>query len=106
MQAMGSTLQTQAQGVVALSIGFARTDDRWFVQKYCHGDDSYGKGHDQGHTVCDWRFASARKRGAGPPYRLANSLANILGPIFYEICLPAERAIAMGVAECELSGDE
>ena len=77
-------MQAQAQDVVAMATGFARTDNRVYEQS-C----------DNGHTVCGWPYARARKRGPGQPYRRVNSLVDMPGAMMCEKCSPIERAIAV-----------
>ena len=64
------------------------------------------KSCDNGHTVCGWPFSRARKRGAGLPYRIANSLVGMPGAMMCERCLPTERAIAIGRVNADMSADE
>ena len=64
------------------------------------------KSRDNGHTMCGWPYARARKRGAGLPYRIVNSLVDMPGTMMCERCLPTERAIAIGRHEADMSADE
>ena len=101
-------LQEQARDVVGLATGFARTDDRVFVQNTTTAALHYAVANNAGGTVCGWPFAAARKKGGGPAYRIVPSLCSMPGFLMCERCLPTERAIAMRNPSDthELSGDE
>ena len=100
-------MQSQARDVVGIATGFARTDDRVFIQNVTTAAIHYAVSNDNGHTVCGWRYAAARRKG-GPAYRIAPSLLNMPGYLLCEHCLPTERALAMSNSSetHELSGDE
>ena len=106
MKHLEATAQTQGQDVVGLATGFARTDTRIFVQSIVSAAIQYAKANDDGHTICGWKYISARKKGPGLPYRIVQSLVNVLGTMLCGRCLPIEKAIATGCDEVELSGDE
>ena len=106
MFTLQADILTHAQDIVSIATGFARTDVRVFIQNTSTAAVHYAKVMGDGHTVCGWRFAAARKRGAGPPYRVAPSLKDLPGSMLCEKCLPTERALAMNVVEVDLSGDE
>ena len=99
-------VQTQAQDVVGLATGFARTDNRVFVQNTASAAIHMAKGAGDGHTLCGWKFTSVRSRMPGPPYRFIASLTDMPGCMMCEECLPTERAISMARYEAELSGDD
>ena len=65
--------------VVGLATGFARTDNRVYVQNTVAAAIRMAKSSDNGHTVCGWLYSEARKRGAGLPYRIVNSLVDMPG---------------------------
>ena len=104
---LDAELQNQARDVVGLATGFARTDDRVFIQNTTTAALHYAAANNAGGTVCGWPFASARKKG-GPAYRTVPSLRGMPGFLMCERCLPTERAIAMRNSSDthELSGDE
>ena len=102
-------LNTQAQDLVALATGFARSDDRVFVQNTVTAAVHLARSLDGGHSVCGWRFATARRLGNVPAYRIVDTLINMPGSIICERCMPTEKAVALGAANAivhELSGDE
>ena len=98
--------QSQAQDVVGLATGFARTDNRVFVQNIASAAIHMAKGADDGHTLCGWKFTSASSRMPGPPYRFVASLTDMPGCMMCEKCLPTERALPLGRCEAELSRDD
>ena len=89
-----------------MATGFARTDDRVFVQNTITAAIHQAKGNDGGHTFCGWRYAGARRRGSGLPYRFLHSLAGLPGTMICERCMPTERALARSTEHGDLSGDE
>ena len=102
-------VQTQAQDVVALATGFARTDDRVYIQNTITATVHLALTLDDGHAACGWRFATARRPTSGLAYRVVHSLVNLPGSMLCERCLPTERAIAESAAnsvDVYLSGDE
>ena len=99
-------LQAQAQHVVTIATGFARADNRVYVQNTESAAIHMAKSCDNGHTVCGWPYSRARKRGTGLPYRIANSLVDMPGTMMCERCLPTERAIAIGHYDADMSVDE
>jgi hypothetical protein len=102
-------LQSQAQDLVALATGFARTDSRVFVQNSITAVVHLALALDGGHSACGWRFATARGRGTNPAYRVITSLTNLPGEMICERCMPTEKAVPLGSAhsgDCELSGDD
>ena len=102
-------MQTQAQDLIGLASGFARIDARVFVQNTATSAVHCAKSNDAGHTVCGWRYAGARKRGAGAPCRIVPTLQDMPGHMLCERCLPTERASALHLLEGELgliSGDD
>jgi hypothetical protein len=104
-----SDLLTQAQDVVSLATGFARTDNRVFIQNTITATVHLALALDNGHAACGWRFSTARRTPTGPAYRVINTLANLPGTMLCERCMPTERAVALSVSqsdEPELSGDE
>jgi len=109
MERLEDTVQTHAQDVVAIAAGFARPDERIFVQNTATAAVHRAKPHDDGHTMCGWRFSGARKRGADPPYRTVHSLASLPSSMICERCMPTEKAVAAMlsiVEDVDLSGDE
>ena len=101
-------LQNQAREVVGIATGFARTDDRVFIQNTTTAALHYAVANNNRGTVCGWPFASARKKGPGPAYTIIPTLRDMPGFPMCETCLPTERAIAMRNSSDshELSGDE
>ncbi len=102
-------LDTQAQDLVALATGYARTDDRVFIQNSITATVHLARSLDGGHALCGWRFATARRSVNGPAFRVISSLVNLPGTMLCERCMPTERAVALGVSHMdaiELSGDE
>ena len=111
MMALQSDLQSQAQDLVGLAAGFAKPDDRVFIQNTATATVHYAKQRDDGHTICGWRFAPARMKTAGLPYRFVPCLNGIPGTMLCERYLPTERAVALALGgdvplDIELSGDE
>ena len=109
LQRLEETVQAQAQDAVAMATGFPRTDNRIYVQNAVTAAIHKAKGSDDGHTVCGWRYAGARKKVPGLPYRVVTSLVDMPGTMLCERCLPTERAIAVGrynAYNADLSGDE
>ena len=106
LRTLEDIVQSQAQDVVGLAAGFARTDNRVFVQNTASAAIHMAKGADDGHTLCGWKFTSARSRMPDPPYRFVTSLTDMPGCMMCEKCLPTDRAISMGRYEAELSGDD
>jgi hypothetical protein len=104
-----SEVHAQAQDVVSLATGFARTDDRSYLQNTITATVHCARTIDSGHAICGWRFATARRPPNGMAYRVIRSLANLPGSMICERCMPTERAIAISISntdECDLSGDE
>ena len=99
-------VQAQAQDVVALATGFARTDNRVYVQNTCTATIHMARCGGEGRTICGWPYARARARGPELPFRTVNSLVDIPGMLLCEKCLPTERAVAVGRFDAELSADE
>ena len=99
-------VQAQVQDVVAMATAFARTDNRVYVQNTVTAAIHTAKGSDDGHTMCGWPSSRTRKRGTGLPYRFVSSLVGMPGTMMCERCLPAERAIAVGRRDADLSADE
>ena len=106
LRTLEDTVQTQAQDVVGLATGFARTDKRVFVQNTASAAIHMAKGADDWHTFCGWKFTSARSLTLGPPYRFVTSLTDMPGCMMCEKCPPTERAISLGRYEAGLSGDD
>jgi hypothetical protein len=69
-----SDLTTQAQDVVSLATGFARTDDRVFVQNTITATVHLALQLDGGHAACGWRFSSARRPVNGPAFRVIRTV--------------------------------
>ena len=100
---------TQALDIVAVAAGFARPDERVFVQNTVSAAIHQAKANDGNRTLCGWHFAGARKRGAGAPYRIVHSLVNMPSTMICERCMPTEMALAamIGiVGAAGVSGDE
>ena len=68
---MEEELQPQSQELVGIATGFARTDDRVFVQNTVTATVHQAKAHDGGHTMCGWRYAGRTKTWKRPavPHR-------------------------------------
>jgi len=99
-------VQAQAQDVVALATGFARTDNRVFVQNTATATIHVARCGDDGRTICGWPFVRARARGPNIPFRTLTCLRDIPGMMLCEKCLPTERAVALSRDVAELSADE
>ena len=82
---------------MATATGDARQDDRIFVQNTATATSHRTKRNEEGHTLCGWRFSGARKRGAGPPFRSVQWLANLPSGMICERCMPTEKALAANV---------
>lgn len=67
VQKFEDALKTQAQDVVALATGFARTDNRVYVQNTATATIHMACCGDEGRTTCGWPYARARARGPGAP---------------------------------------
>ena len=106
LKRLEGVVQAQAQDVVALATGFARTDNRVFVQNTSTATIHVARGGDDGRTICGWPFARARARGPEIPYRTVGCLRDIPGMMMCEKCLPTERAVAIGRDVADLSADE
>ena len=63
LKRLEGVVQAQAQDVVALATGFARTDNRVFVQNTSTVTIHVARSGDDGRTICGWPFARARARG-------------------------------------------
>ena len=87
-------VRTQTQDVVALATGYARTDDRVFVQNEITASVHVARSWDQNLTTCGWQYATA-KRVNGAGYRILNTLVNLPGSMLCERCLTTERAVAL-----------
>jgi len=94
-------MATQAQDVVGIATGFARTDDRVFVQNKDTATVHFTRSNDDGHTACGWRFAIARST-----HRVVQSLRDLPSNMMCEKCLPTERLMAAHIMDADLSGDE
>ena len=92
--------------MVGIATGFARTDSRVFVQNTTTATVHYAKSNDDGHTICGWRFRSARKKDGWLMYRFVPTLSDLPRSMLCERCLPTEKAIASSVDHAELSSDE
>ena len=98
-------MQTQAQDVVALATGFARTDNRLFVQNLSTAIVHVARPGDDGRTICGWRHATSVQQN-GCKARHLRTLVDIPGTMMCDVCLHTEKAIAIGRMEAELSADE
>ncbi len=101
--------QVQAQDVVALATGFARTDNRVFVQNTITATVHLALSLDGGHAACGWRFSTARRAANAPAFRIIGTLVDLPGTMLCERCMPTERAVALSIAvvdTLDLSGDE
>ena len=98
-------MQTQAQDVVALATGFARTDNRLFVQNLSTATVHVARPGDKGRTLCGWRHATSVQQNGCKSRHLRN-LVDVPGSMMCDVCLHTEKAIAMGRLEAELSADE
>jgi hypothetical protein len=104
-----SDVQAQASDVVALATGFARTDDRIFLQNTITATVHCARSIDGGYAICGWRFATARRPPNGMAYRAISTLVNLPGRMLCERCMPTERAVAVSLDnadEADISGDE
>ena len=106
LKKLEGVVQAQAQYVVALATGFARTDDRVFVQNTSTATIHVARSGDDGRTICGWPFARARARGPEIPSRTISCLRDIPCMMMCEKCLPTERAVALGRDVADLSADE
>ena len=109
LSTLRSDVQAQPQDVVALATGFARTDDRVFLQNTITVTVHLALTLDGGHSACGWRFATARRPPTGPAFRIITTLAGLPGTMICERCMPTERAVALCIADTsviELGGDE
>ena len=107
--ALEETVHTRALDIVAVASGFARPDDRVFVQNVVTAAIHQAKPNDGNSTLCGWHFAGSRKKGAGAAYRIVHSLANMPATMICERCMPTEMALAavIGiVGSAGVSGDE
>jgi hypothetical protein len=98
-------VQVQASDLVSVATGFAVRDDRIFVQNLVTATVHAARPADGGHTLCGWRYATARRRCGGGGRRL-QSLAGLPGTMLCDRCLTTERAIAMAGHAVDISGDE
>jgi len=106
LRRLEGVVQTQAQDVVALATGFARTDDRIYVQNTTTATIHVARSGGGGRTICGWPYARAKSRGPEIPSCTINCLRDIPGTMMCEKCLPTERAIAVGRDAADLSADE
>jgi hypothetical protein len=106
MHKLHGEVQTQAQDVIALATGFARTDSRVYLQNTITATVHMAIRLDEGYAACGWRFATARRTASGLPYRVIQSLVGLPGGMLCERCLPTERAVAVYSDAAVLSGDE
>jgi hypothetical protein len=106
IDALRAEVTTVAGDMVSLATGFARTDDRIFVQNTITAKVHQARPNDDGSTLCSWRFIAARRKGPGKCFRFINNLVNLPGTMLCEACLPTEHAIAKAVQTADLSGDE
>ena len=106
MARLQTELQNQARDVVGLATGFARTDQRVFIQNTKTSAVHYAVANDSRSTVCGWPFKSAQR--GGKSYRVVPNLIDMPGHLLCEHCLLTERLIALGTSckSHELSGDE
>ena len=70
---------TQAQDVVGLATGFARTDQRIFILNTVTAAVHFARSNDEGHTACGWPFARVRRTASGPAFRIINNLVDMPG---------------------------
>ena len=96
---------SQAQDMVAVATGFARTDDRLFIQNLSTAKVHVARPVDGGRTLCGWRHDTATRQN-GVKTRPLQNLVNIPGTMMCDVCLKTEKLIAMGGLDAELSGDE
>jgi hypothetical protein len=68
-----SEVQSQASDVLALATGFARTDDRTYIQNLITAIVHCARTIDGGHAMCGWRFATARRTPTGLAYRVIST---------------------------------
>lgn len=103
MTQLEERVQAQAQYMVA-----AHAPMREYSCKTPRRPPFTGRNRTTMATPCGWGYAGARKRGAGPPYRIVPSLANLPSSMICERCMPTENAVAAPVGivdDHELSGD-
>ena len=96
---------TQAQDVVALATGFARTDNRLFVQNLSTATIHVARPGDAGRTLCGWRHATSVQQNGCKARRLRN-LVDVPGTMMCDVCLHTEKAIATSRLAADLSADE
>ena len=103
---MQAELQDQARDVVGLATGFARTDDRVFIQNTKTAAVHYAVANDNRSTVCGWPYALTTR--GGKKWRVVPDLVDIPFHLMCERCLPTERQIAKRGSNPAhvLSGDE
>lgn len=106
MSRIREDLQAQAQEPVGIATGYARTDKRLFVQNNTIAVVHFAMTHDEGHTIFGWRFATVRRNGLGPAFRILHDLVDPPVTMLCEKYLPTERAIALSVLDVDVSGDE
>ena len=94
-------MAVQAQDVVGIATGFARSDNRIFVQNVATATVHFARSNDDGHTACGWRFATARST-----YRVLHSLVDLPCSMICERCLPTERIMAENIFGADLSVDD
>ena len=103
---MQAEIQRQACEVVGIATGFARTDQRVFIQNTTTKAIHYAIANNSRSTVCGWAFKAANR--GGKSYRVVPNLVNMPGHLLCEHCLLTERLISLGT-NCtahDISGDE
>ena len=106
LEKLRKEMLTQAQDVVALATGFARTDQRIFIMNTVTACVHFARHHDEGHTACGWPFARVRRTASGPAFRIINNLVDIPGSMMCDGCLPTEKAVALAAIHGDMSGDD
>ena len=86
MVAVEVAMLAQSQDFVGIAAGFARPDDRVFIQNTRTAAVRYARSNDDGHTVCGWKFAGAGRRGPGLAYRIVNTFTGLPGGMLCERC--------------------
>ena len=106
MTHMQAEIQRQACEVVGIATGFARTDQRVFIQNTVTKAVHYAIANNSRTTVCGWPFKAARR--GGKAYRVVPNLVNMPGHLLCEHCLLTERLISLGTSctSHDISGDE
>ena len=103
-------VQAQALELEALAVGMAQRTDQVYIQNAITATVHRARPSQDGRTICGWHYIGqsfrARRQDSRDAYLMLTALADIPCSLMCERRLASEKALAYGMMEPELSGDE